>query len=310
MTNLTLRLGNDSFRISTKAVLQNCELFDSHPELFDEPLYAVESDVDVDDLRTFVEFFQTQDSSLGNAENCRALGALADEFGFSALFELCSELDAAQMNANLANRVLVLEDSVQQQSAICESHCRDSARTLSEFVAAVSEQIQSIRTDFGKMIDALDSKIERLNSRTQEEQLLVKESVEASIERLSSDIEELKQFKSQTDQELEFAWTSIHGPYVPLEGGQPKVGKKPERLCLEDLEKIDKVIANDTTREMFSQFLKKRACHEVLEFYLDVLEFRKMDPTARRQLGPGIGNYVEHMLVMQLHDRSTFPILW
>jgi hypothetical protein len=64
MANLTLRY--PFLHMSAKAAVQNSELFD-------EARYIVESDVDVDDFRTSLAFFQTQDEPFVTPDSCRAV---------------------------------------------------------------------------------------------------------------------------------------------------------------------------------------------------------------------------------------------
>jgi hypothetical protein len=276
MTTLSLRLGAHSFQISRKTVVQKSEFFFTHPDLFDNPVYAVESDVDVDDFRTFLDFFQTQDESLVTTENYRALGALADEFGVLSLFDLCAEIGTAQMNANLADRVSALEESVSQQSQVLESLGRDSGRALSEFLAgkllAVSSEFDNFRSEIGLELQSLRSEIELLTGSSPK--------LKSSIADLRSEIQALKQFEKRANGELKFVWKSIHSPEERVE--IQKGLRKQEPFTVQDLGDMDKVIANEATRELFSQFLKARLSDEMLGFYMEVQEYRKMNPRDRK----------------------------
>jgi hypothetical protein len=164
MSNLTVRVAGHTFYLPKKCVILNSDLFDLHPDLHDSPSYDVESAVDLDDCQTFLKFLQTKDESLLTSTNCRALRALAGEFGVPRLIELCSKLEAAQLNRNLNARVLVLEDAASQQGAICESLARDFAGSL----FALSEELRQLRKDMDAGFCAISSKME--SSRTELEQ--------------------------------------------------------------------------------------------------------------------------------------------
>jgi hypothetical protein len=152
MRNLTLHLGDDSFNIPKKSVLVNSDFFDLHPELYDNPAYDVEADVEVDDFQTFLNFLRTPDESLITAENRRPLQALGDEFAVSRLIEICSELETAEVTQNLVGRLLAVEEAVAQQTQSYEAIGRDLAQTLSEFVSA---ELRELRNEIEMKLSAI-----------------------------------------------------------------------------------------------------------------------------------------------------------
>jgi hypothetical protein len=165
MTNLVIRLGDRSFNIAKKPVIENCELFDAYPELYDEPLYDIQSQVDAEDCVSFVNFLQNRDSSLVTPDNCQALRALADEFGDSYLLEICAEMQKAQDNENMdvPVRVSALEYSVSQWCQECEMLDRDFPQNLCAFVVGhlerVSEEVRALRKATEDRFLALSSQL-------------------------------------------------------------------------------------------------------------------------------------------------------
>jgi hypothetical protein len=77
MSRFELRLGERSFPILAKYLIQNSSLFDDRPELYDEPFYAVESDVHPEDCQAFVDFLHTKDPALITLDNRASLLALS-----------------------------------------------------------------------------------------------------------------------------------------------------------------------------------------------------------------------------------------
>jgi hypothetical protein len=160
MATFTIRLHDQFFRIAKKVVVANSDLFDLHPELYDAGSYEVESEVDAQDLETFLNFLGTQEESLVTTENYQSLLALADEFSVSDLFDICSKLEAAETSQRILARVSSLEAWVAQQAESSELLTRDFGRSLCEFVvetvSGVSAEVHSMR----KEIEALCSKWE------------------------------------------------------------------------------------------------------------------------------------------------------
>jgi hypothetical protein len=163
MTNLTILLSDRSFQIPKKPVIENCELFDAYPELYDEPSYEIQSDVDPEDCASFVNFIQSRDASMVTPDNCRALRELAGEFGDSHLLEICAEMEEAQDHENMAVRVSALEDSVSQSCEEREILERDFPRNLCEFVVSkltrVSEEIRALRKETEGKFSAMSSQL-------------------------------------------------------------------------------------------------------------------------------------------------------
>jgi hypothetical protein len=89
MTKLTLRLGEHSFQIPKKPVIENSELFDAYPDLYDDPVYTIQSDVDLDVCHLFIDYLQSRNESLMTEDNCGALRELGVEFGDRDLVAVC-----------------------------------------------------------------------------------------------------------------------------------------------------------------------------------------------------------------------------
>jgi hypothetical protein len=135
MSNLTLQLGAHSFHIRKKHLIDHSELFDIHPELYDERSYDARSAVAVDSCEAFSQFLQTQDNDLVTAGNCSDLAELATETGVPDLVEFCAELEAGQRKEILIDELLVLEESASQQTEVCEGLERDLRCYLCDFLA-------------------------------------------------------------------------------------------------------------------------------------------------------------------------------
>jgi hypothetical protein len=203
MSNLTIRLRDHSFHIPKKPVIENSELFDAYPDLYDEPLYEIQSDVDVEDCGAFVTFLQNRDESLVTTDNCQALRELALEFGDAYLLDVCEKQHAAQQIENLIARVSALENSVGQQGEDCESLERDFPRSLCEFVAGelrrLSEEVRGLRQETDDRFLAISSKV--TSDRAEMATL---------IESLGSELREaIAEIKSGTDEGLKAARESV-----------------------------------------------------------------------------------------------------
>jgi TPR repeat protein len=164
MSQLVLRLGDRSFSIPKKFVIVNSDLFDLHPELHDDPLYDVESEVDAPVFQTFLDFIRTQDESTVTTENWRPLLTLAGEFGVSCLQEICSAIDTAEANEHLLAQVSALCESVSQENESYEAMARDFGRFLSEFVSAMGKKTE-------QRIELLESEVSRVVRALKGEQL-------------------------------------------------------------------------------------------------------------------------------------------
>jgi hypothetical protein len=181
MSSLKLRVGDRFFHIPTKHVLANCDLFDLHPDLYDNPSYEVESQVVVEDFQTLLEFLRAQQESLVTVDNCRALLALAEEFGCAVLAELCQAVEAAELSRNLVVRLLALEALVSEHTEVCEHIERDLVQSLSDFVTGkllrVCEEIGELRTEIDGLRSATQLLVDELKARTDTEIDSVRESI-------------------------------------------------------------------------------------------------------------------------------------
>jgi hypothetical protein len=151
---------------------------------------------------------------------------------------------------------------------VFESIERDSQRALSDFLDGnLSEhaaQIQNLRTETKLSLWLPKSEIEQLK-RFQGRQLSWHGSLEPSITHLRSEIQEFQQVTEMTDGDLEWVWKSIYP-------------------CGNDLGAMDKVIANDDTRELFSQWLKSWGDDRALPFYVEVQEYTRLEAENKRRL--------------------------
>jgi hypothetical protein len=162
MTNLTLRLGDNTFHLPKKPVIENCELFETYPDLYDEPIYEIQCEVDPEDFSSCANFLQTRDESLVTTDNCASLRELACEFGDSGLLDLCSQFQAAEATSQLIDRLSAAEESILQQCDICEILARDLPRTLCDFVASqmlqLSAEVQALRKETEDRFAAVSAK--------------------------------------------------------------------------------------------------------------------------------------------------------
>jgi hypothetical protein len=181
MSNLILRLGDRSFSIPKKTVLLSCDLFDLHPDLYDNPSYEIETDVAGEDCEVFVNFLRTGDESFVTNDNVRSLEALAEEFAAGRLLEVCGEFEAGEVRENLIGRFLDVSGSVSHQSEVIESIERDFPQSLTEilcvFVAdkirSVWEETEALRKETDDRILGIaatfESRVGELKSRTESE---------------------------------------------------------------------------------------------------------------------------------------------
>jgi hypothetical protein len=237
MSKLALRLGDSSLCILKKCVLMNCDFFDLHPDLYDNPSYDMESQVEVEDCQTFLNFLQTQDESLIIAGNWRSLLALAVEFGASRLIEVCTAVGEAEACAKLTDRVLRLEDSVLQQVGICEMIERDCGRVQGEFLSA---HLHGISGEIVKMRDEIEARFSLLSATWESSQVAIEESIVS----LRSEVEEVK---LRTEVDLDAVWRSIRVLSETVETDHLKQLKKTEYPLKAD-ESLDGIISYLTQR--------------------------------------------------------------
>jgi hypothetical protein len=222
MNKLTLHVGGQSFCVPKRSVLANSDLFDLHPDLYDHPVYEVDSPVDAEECKLFIKFLETNDESLVTSENWPSLQALAGEFGVERLIELCSEAETAALYENLDERLLDFSDSLAQQTVVCESVERDLPRALCELMTArllsVSNEVQLLRKETDDRFSGLAKNVEGLRKETDDRFLRISEAVRAlrdetddrfsgsGISNWESVVAELR---SQTASELEVLRGSI-----------------------------------------------------------------------------------------------------
>jgi hypothetical protein len=211
---LTLRVRGRSLTVPRKCVLIQTELFEVHPDLHDDPSYEVRSEVDAEDCQVFTDFLQTEDESLVTTGNRRSLQALAEEFRAARLFEICSDIETTETNANLARHVSQLSETVAQQIRIAESVERDFPLSLCEFLrgqllgiseeiravrqhtddryAAVREEVRTLREETGDRFSGLSEEVAAFRKETEGRNLGFDEAIEgvrASIRGLSATVE-------------------------------------------------------------------------------------------------------------------------
>jgi hypothetical protein len=177
-------------------VIENSDLFDAYPDLYDEPSYDIQSDVDLEDCACFVDFLQSRDESLVTSDNCRALRELAAEFGDRYLLELCEQLQTAAESENVIVRLLAVEELVSQQCEECENLGRDLPQALCEFVVAkllrLSEAVRDLRKETDERISALASKLASDRSELEQTIREVKFETREGLEAVRESIQDLE----------------------------------------------------------------------------------------------------------------------
>lgn len=176
MSNLTLLLGDHSFLIRKKCIIENSDLFDAHPELYDEYSYEIESKVAHKDCSTFVEFLRTNDSSLITPDNAKSFLALGEEFGVPGLPKLCAEFlqDEIVDMRRLYNQVLDMKGLVWEQSQVCEMAIRNLSQTLSGFIVG---KVSEVLADLQAMRSEIEDRLAGMNANWESSHIALRNSV-------------------------------------------------------------------------------------------------------------------------------------
>jgi hypothetical protein len=186
---MQLVLGDHTIPILKKWIIQNTDLFDIHPELYDEPSYAIESDVGFLDCKDFLAFLETQNPSVITPENANSLVLLSEEFGVPDLCELAARVASEAARAiDLSERIMKLEHAFLAKDLETESLLRDLAQYLTEFLveklSAVSGELSELKVSVETKLSEMSNSIRTVESHALSEVAVVRSSVRGLREAL------------------------------------------------------------------------------------------------------------------------------